>query len=161
MTMKIGVISDTHLNISDDRLERIVESHFSDVDLIFHAGDMVDLDVLDVFRGRRLYAVSGNMDNAGVRELFPDKQVIEVEGRRIGLIHGWGSPLGLEERILREFDDVCCIVYGHTHKASNERRGGILLFNPGSPTDRRFSKYNSLGILEVGEGIVGSIIYLD
>jgi len=161
LTMKIGVISDTHLNTFDDRLEKIVEDHFHDVDLVLHAGDIVDLELLDVFKGGEVYAVSGNMDHASVREIFPEKRIVEVEGRRIGLIHGWGSPHGLEEKILREFEDVECIVYGHTHRAVNEIKDGVLLFNPGSPTDRRFAKHNSVGILDIGKEIVGTIIYLD
>ena len=161
LTMKIGVISDTHLNISDDRLEKIVEDHFHGVELVLHAGDIVDLGVLEVFKDKQVYAVSGNMDPDSVREVFPKKRVVEIEGRRIGLIHGWGSPSGLEEKLLLEFEDVSCIVYGHTHRAMNEVKGGVLLFNPGSPTDRRFARHNSVGILEIGEEIVGTIIYLD
>ena len=161
LTMKIGVISDTHLNISDDRLEKIVEDHFHGVDLVLHAGDIVDLGVLEVFKDKQVYAVSGNMDPDSVREVFPKKRVVEIEGRRIGLIHGWGSPSGLEEKLLLEFEDVKCIVYGHTHRAMNEVRCGVLLFNPGSPTDRRFAKRNSVGILDIGEEIVGTIIDLD
>ena len=159
--MKIGVISDTHLNVSDDRLEKIVEDYFHDVDLILHAGDIVDLDVLDVFKDKKVYAVSGNMDHDSVKEVFPEKRILEIEGRRIGLIHGWGSPFGLEEKVIREFENVECIVYGHTHRAMNEVRDGILLFNPGSPTDRRFAKHNSVGILAVEEEITGRIIYLE
>jgi putative phosphoesterase len=161
LTMKIGVISDTHLNISDDRLEKIVADHFHDVDLVLHAGDIVDMAVLDVFRDKEVYAVSGNMDPDSVREVFPRRRVVEIEGWRIGLIHGWGAPSGLEEKILREFEDVACIVYGHTHRAMNEVKGGVLFFNPGSPTDRRFAKHNSVGILEIGKEIVGTIIDLD
>jgi len=161
LTMKIGVISDTHLNNFDDRLEKIAEDHFHDVGLILHAGDIVDLTVLDVFNGKEIYAVSGNMDPDSVREVFPRKRVVEIEGWRIGLIHGWGSPSGLEEKILLEFEDVACIVYGHTHQTMNEVRDGVLLFNPGSPTDRRFARHNSVGILDIGEGIVGTIITLD
>lgn len=159
--MKIGIISDTHLNIPDDRLEKIVEDYFHDVDLILHAGDIVELDVLDVFKGKKVYAVSGNMDRESVREVFPGKRILEVEGRRIGLIHGWGSPYGLEEKVMWEFEDVECIVYGHTHRAMNEMRNGVLLFNPGSPTDQRFAKHNSVGILDIGKEIVGKIINLD
>ncbi len=159
--MKIGVISDTHLNISDGRLEKIVKDYFHDVDLILHAGDIVELDVLDVFIGKKVYAVSGNMDHDSVREVFPGKQILEIEGQRIGLIHGWGSPFGLEEKVIREFENVECIVYGHTHRAMNEVRNGVLLFNPGSPTDQRFARHNSVGILDVGKEIVGKIIDLE
>ncbi|HOO91319.1 MAG TPA: metallophosphoesterase family protein [Syntrophales bacterium] len=159
--MKIGVISDTHLNIPEKKLEKIVEDHFHDIDVILHAGDIVKREVLDTFRGKELFAVCGNMDTDSVRNIFPEKRVVEIAGRRIGLIHGWGSPPGLEEKILREFDDVECIVYGHTHRAANEMRNGVLVFNPGSPTDKRFAKHNSVGILDIGKRIVGTIIDLD
>jgi Icc-related predicted phosphoesterase len=80
LTMKIGVISDTHLNISDDRLEKIVEDHFHGLDLILHAGDIVDLEVLDVFKDKQVYAVSGNMDPDSVRDVFPPKRIVEIGG---------------------------------------------------------------------------------
>ena len=159
--MKIGVISDTHLNCSDRRLEEIVENHLKDVDVILHAGDLVCLDVLSVFKGKDIYAVSGNMDYPEVREVFPGKRIVELGGHRIGLIHGWGAPQGIERKIRAEFDDdISCLVYGHTHRAANEVMDDVLYFNPGSPTDRRFSPFTSVGILEVGEMIRGRIIKL-
>ncbi len=159
--MKIGVISDTHLAAPDGRLEKIAKDHFQGVELILHAGDIVDIRVLEAFGDTRVCAVCGNMDGASVRDMFPEKRVLEVEGWRIGLIHGWGSPSGLEERIIREFEDVACIVYGHSHRPNNEVRDGVLLFNPGSPTDNRFAQGNSVGILDVGESIVGTVVNLD
>ncbi len=159
--MKIGVISDTHLKYRDKQLERIVEDHFADAEIILHAGDLVCLDVLDVFEGKEVYAVSGNMDSDEVAQFLPRKRIITIKGIRIGLIHGWGNPAGIEERIRGEFDDIECIVYGHTHRAVNERKDGTLFFNPGSPTDRRFSPYNSVGMLHVDEIIQGEIIRLE
>ena len=47
--VKIGVLSDTHISGFDQNLKKIIDEHFSDVDLIFHAGDLVDLCVLDLF----------------------------------------------------------------------------------------------------------------
>ena len=60
--MRIGVISDTHLPGYDKKLKTIVERYFRDVDLILHAGDLVDLGVLEVFGNRPVKAVCGNMD---------------------------------------------------------------------------------------------------
>ena len=45
--MKIGVISDTHIPESADRIPDSVYEHFKDVDLILHAGDLLELKVLD------------------------------------------------------------------------------------------------------------------
>ena len=158
--MKIGVISDTHLKGYDERLKRIFEDHFSDVDLILHAGDLIDISVLDMFEGKEIKAVYGNMDPPEVRKILPDKLVLDVKGYKVGLIHGWGTPFGMERKLRKEFDDIDCLVYGHTHKAVNRVRDNILFFNPGSATERRFSTRNTIGILEINDKITGKIIEL-
>lgn len=160
--MKIGVISDTHLRGPDDRLLAIVRTHFRDAGLILHAGDLVDLAVLEVFGDRDVVAVCGNMDPPRVGEEIPYKRVIEIGRFRIGLIHGWGSPVGLEDRLKLEFENVDCIVYGHSHSPANRVRDGILFFNPGSACDRRHARFTSVGLLEIGrDTIEGRIIDVD
>lgn len=160
--MKIGVISDTHLRGPDDRLLAIVRKHFHDTGLILHAGDLVDLAVLDAFGDRAVLAVCGNMDPPRVGEEIPYKRVIEVGRFRIGLIHGWGSPVDLEDRLRGEFENVDCIVYGHSHYPANRVRNGILFFNPGSACDRRYARSTTVGLLEIGqESIEGKIIAVD
>lgn len=156
--MKIGVISDTHLKNYDERLKTIFEEHFSDVDLILHAGDLVDISVLDAFEGKDVKAVHGNMDPPEVRKLLPHKLVLDLNGYKVGLIHGWGMPIGMEKKLRKEFDDIDCLVYGHTHRAVNEVKDNILFFNPGSAIDRRFSNSNTIGILEINDKIRGKII---
>lgn len=162
--IRIGVISDTHLhNLVEGGsiLERLVERCFRHTDLLLHAGDVVDPDVLAVLGDRPLYLVRGNLDPP-VRGV-PQKRVVEVGGFRIGLIHGWGAPDGLPEKVLGEFrgDKLDCLVFGHSHMPCCERRDGVLLFNPGSPTDRRQAPFHSLGLLEVGKTIEGRIINID
>ena len=160
--MKVGVISDTHLRGPDDRLLDIVRKHFHDVELILHAGDLVDLRVLDAFGDKDVIAVCGNMDSSRVGVEIPPKRVLQIGRFRIGLIHGWGSPLDLEERIRREFDNIDCIVYGHSHYPANHIREGILFFNPGTACDRRHAGSNTIGILDVGKDtITGRIIAID
>jgi len=156
--VKIGVISDTHLAGYDKRLKCILDNQFRDVDLILHAGDLVDIRVLDSFKGKEVRAVYGNMDPNSVREILPDRLVFEIEGRRIGMMHGWGMPFNLEKKLLKEIGPVDCLVYGHSHKPANRMRNGILFFNPGSAIDRRFSTHNTVGILEIGDRIKGEII---
>jgi putative phosphoesterase len=155
--MKIGVISDTHLLEPSEKLERIVRDHFSDVDMILHAGDFIHQSIVGFLQQGNLVAVCGNMDAGDVRSSLPEKRIIDVSGFRIGLIHGWGTPIGLEKRIRAEFPSLDCLVYGHTHYPANHRKGGILFFNPGSPT-RSLTGRNTIGILSVGEGINGEII---
>ena len=156
--VKIGVISDTHISGYDARLARIAAQHFKDADLILHAGDLVDLRVLDIFAGIEVKAVSGNMDNITVKNKLPEQLIFEIKGFKIGLIHGWGSPLGIEGKLLAKLGDVNCVVYGHTHKPANYKENGILFFNPGSAVDKRFADTRTIGILEIDKEIKGRII---
>jgi len=160
---RIGVISDTHMKRPDRYLEKVAKKHLKDVDMVIHAGDMVCLDVLDIFHemGKNIIAVCGNMDMADVREYYPAKRQITIEGITIGITHGWGSPDGIRQRIRPSFDKVDAIVYGHTHQAFSGVESGILFFNPGSPTESRFTTSNSVGIIEVHDNnIKGEIITL-
>ncbi len=156
--IKVGVISDTHLEDYDDKMRRKVAEHFGDADIILHAGDMVDLRVLKIFGGKEIKAVCGNMDNYSVREKFLDHLLFEIKGFKFLLIHGWGSPWDIEERISAGFKDVNCIVYGHTHKPANHKKGNVLFFNPGSAVDRYFTSSKTMGILEIDKDIEGRII---
>ncbi|MBP7342637.1 MAG: metallophosphoesterase family protein [Smithellaceae bacterium] len=159
-TVRIGVVSDTHVSGFDQTLKNNIDEHFSDVDLVFHAGDLVDLCVLDLFGDKDVRAVCGNMDNRRAQEELPEQRVMEIGGFRIGLIHGWGSPEGLERKLADKLGKVDCIVFGHTHYPMNKRVNGIYFFNPGSAMDKRLARSRSLGILEIGEDITGRIILL-
>lgn len=163
--MRIGVLSDTHftsLARGLDFLEALDRQHFRDTDMILHAGDLIDPDILTVFTGRLVYAVRGNLDPPHPH--LPQRQVVTAGLTRIGLIHGWGAPSGIEERIAREFqeENLDSLVYGHTHHPACHRRGRTLFFNPGSATDRRDAKFHSIGLLEInGSKINGTILNVD
>jgi len=152
------VISDTHLPGYHEKLKKIADRYFSDVDLILHAGDLVDMTVLDVFGDRPVKAVCGNMDPFSVRQRLPDRLVLEILGFRLGMMHGWGHNENLEEKIYQLLGPVDCVIYGHTHYPANRMRQGVLFFNPGSALDKRYAPENTVGILEIGESITGEII---
>ena len=158
MTTRIGVISDTHLVEITDRFKGIVETLLAGVDMILHAGDMVSPSVLDFLQGCECHAVQGNMDFKELKAVLPRSKVIRVGGRRVGLIHGWGSPEGLEDRILEELPDADVIVYGHSHVPASHFRRGVFFFNPGTACGYSFEGSNTIGILELGEEILGKII---
>ena len=155
--MRIGVISDTHLRGYDTWLQGIIDTHFNTVDLVLHAGDIVDLSVLSMFSDRDLKVVCGNMD-IGLSTCLPTKLEFTLEGIRFGLIHGWGNPGGLRDKLRREFAEIDCIVYGHTHQAYNAVKEGILYFNPGSTSGNYGLSQKTIGILEINNGISGKII---
>jgi len=156
--VKIGVISDTHLNGLSSGLKKIIEQHFGDTDMILHAGDIVEIDVLKAFSGRNLKAVCGNMDSSEIKRTLPPKRVIKVDRFRIGLIHGHGGYGGIEKKIREEFEDVDCIVFGHTHAPENRIIDGVLFFNPGALVKKYQGGEGSLGILELNDTIRGRII---
>jgi putative phosphoesterase len=151
--MKIGVISDTHATSFDQLPDQILRT-LAEVDLIIHAGDFVARDVLDgLKRLGEVKAVAGNMDSKELKQILPEKEILIIEGKRVGIIHGWGSPYGIDDRVGGMFDDVDIIVYGHSHYSQNEMKKGILFFNPGQAK-------NSFGILTIGQEVSGEIINL-
>lgn len=156
--MRIGVISDTHLTKVHDNFKEIFNKYLKDCDMIIHAGDFVEVELVKFLTEYNFCGVAGNMDVPEIANLLPARRVVEVMGFRIGLIHGWGAPWGIEDKLIREFKDVHCIVYGHTHQPRNGEKNGILMFNPGTPTDRRFTDVLTLGILNVEDKIKGEII---
>ncbi|MCL6500352.1 MAG: metallophosphoesterase [Firmicutes bacterium] len=160
---RVVAISDTHIPKVGEELPPALLEALRGADLILHAGDLVDISVLEKLQELGpVVAVAGNMDYPSVRSVLPETRVVEVEGKRIGITHGGGPPLGIERRVLSRFRGVDVVVYGHTHSAHLEERKGVMLVNPGTPNDRRFSRRLSYAVLEVDEGRVRpEIVWLD
>ena len=158
--MRIGVISDTHMPANCDSIYEKISKYFTGVDMILHAGDLTELSVLEELKKFTLHieAVRGNMDCSQAQKKLPQKKIIQAEKYKIGLTHGSGSARDLAKRIILEFKDVDVIVFGHSHQAINEKKNGVLLFNPGSPTDTVFAEKRTIGILEINDKIKGEII---
>ena len=151
--MKIAVLADTHVHMLEHLPKKIIDA-ISTVDLIIHAGDFTDVQVLkELKRLRRVKAVQGNMDSMELKTVLPVKEIVEIENKRIGITHGSGSPWGIEERVRKMFesDRIDIIVYGHSHQSQNKVINDILLFNPGKATD-------SFGILTIDGEAKGEII---
>jgi putative phosphoesterase len=159
--MKIGVLSDTHIHRVSRDFKDLLERQFSEVDVLFHLGDYTSPGVVDFLSSRNFHGVYGNMDPVDIRAVLPEKKIVQIGNFRFGLIHGWGSPLGLEERVLSQFTEVDVIVYGHSHRAVNEIARGVLLFNPGTASGYTSSGVHSIGILECGDTVKGEIVELE
>lgn len=151
--MRIAVLSDTHLRAGKP-LPRFVWEQLTQIDMILHAGDLTNMGLLEELSCiAPVRAVRGNCDGWDVS--LPDRDVIECEAFRIGLIHGdSGKGKSTAERAYSAFKDtfVDVIVFGHSHTPFMEWRDGILLFNPGSPTDKRRESQYSFGLLEIQQG---------
>ena len=151
--MRIAVLADTHVNMLEDLSKKTIDA-LSTVDLIIHAGDFTDVQLLKELKGlRTVKAVQGNMDSRELKVMLPAKEIVEIENKRIGITHGSGGPGGIEERVRKVFesDRIDIIVYGHSHQSQNKVLEDVLLFNPGKATD-------SFGILTIDGGVKGEII---
>jgi hypothetical protein len=132
-TIKIGILSDTHLSRPSALFTAQVERCFADVSLIFHAGDLTNAEILGAFPDKEVYAVHGNMCDPAARQRLPAVRTITIKNFTIILTHGYGYGYhDLEGRLFNEFAEADCIVYGHTHVAACHRLGPILFINPGS-----------------------------
>jgi len=161
--MLIGVISDTHIPDRGKRIPLEVIRGFQQVELIIHAGDICGNFVLDELKAiAPVKAVVGNTDGQELKKWLPYKNIIDIKGFKIGIIHGdGGKRSNTRQRVVDAFknDQVNCIVFGHTHQAYNKVNKNILLFNPGSPTDKRKNIYYSYGLLNIKNIIESKIIY--
>lgn len=157
--MNVGVLSDTHIPSTVRALPPVIYDIFKDVDLIIHAGDIVELSVLDELRTiAPVEAVAGNMDDSEVQLRLPVKKVITLGRFRTGIIHGKYKIDIQKEMIRKEFTGVDLIVYGHSHTPYWGKLEGVYFLNPGSPTDKRYAPYNSVALLHAGEDLSAEII---
>lgn len=154
--MIIAAISDTHLRRSEGPLERLLTGQLADADVIIHAGDHAEpavVDYLEFVDQRDYYGVAGNMDEGSLGGRLPPTRVVELGGVTFGIVHGWGSGVGLEDRVASAFSKVPdVIVFGHSHRALVERRGGLLLVNPGSAFWPRDGQAGTFALITVEGG---------
>lgn len=152
--MLIGVLSDTHLPRRGRELPIVLLKTLEKADLIIHAGDFTTLAVLQRLKGLApVKAVYGNADADEVLKVLNKSEQFCLEGLSIGLIHGFGTRRTTKTRAAEAFPLAQCIVYGHSHIPNIELSGNRLLFNPGSPIDKRSVPYPTYGLLSVNSGM--------
>ncbi|QTC43146.1 metallophosphoesterase family protein [Bacillus sp. V3] len=153
--MKITVLSDTHLpkgrrKLPDNLIKDIQESEF-----IIHAGDFQSAESYkEIARFGELVGVYGNVDDREIRNILPKRRVCLINGVKIGIVHGDGKGKTTEMRARESFDneEVDMIIFGHSHIPYLRYHDGVLLFNPGSPTDKRKMPMFSHGLMEIEHG---------
>jgi putative phosphoesterase len=156
--VRIAVVSDTHLPRFGRTLPRALTGAIraADVDLILHLGDFTSVLAADLLGELAPFdGVAGNNDGPELVERFGRRKVVTLEGVRIGLTHGdLGVGASTAERAWRAFADdaVDAVLFGHSHIPLLQRRGGTLLLNPGSPTDKRRQRRFSYAIAEIDDG---------
>lgn len=133
----VGLISDTHVPSRARCIPKTVFQTFQDVDYIIHAGDLVELAVLDELEQLApVLAVHGNMDGPSVSGALPKLNSLNLFGWKIGVMHDPSTALGMGKmRELVKQNGFNVFVYGHTHNFSIKWEGKTLYINPGSPTN--------------------------
>ncbi|MGZ6824669.1 MAG: metallophosphoesterase family protein [Blastococcus sp.] len=140
MPLSLVLTSDTHVPQRSRDVPHSLWSAIEDADVVVHAGDWVDVALLDEFeaRSRRLIGVYGNNDHGPLRERLPEVARVEIEGVHIAVVHETGDRSGREARCAARFPGFDVLVFGHSHIPwDTTAPGGLRLLNPGSPTDRR------------------------
>jgi len=158
--VKVGIISDTHLNYVTDGFKKIIEEAFAHMDTIIHAGDITGLPVLEFLSRWDLKAVRGNMDGPELYPILPEKRIEDIGGKQIGIIHGKGPPYGLEELVYNEFDNVDIIVFGHSHMPFYTKKGNTILFNPGS-FRKPHTPPGTMGVMEIEKDVTFKYIEIN
>ena len=151
--MLIGIISDTHIPGKARELPAELLRDMEKVDYILHAGDWNTLDVYEqLSQLAPVDGVTGNTDGYEISSRFGYQKVLEFESKKIGIVHGHGM-LRTEDNAHGAFkdEDVDCIIFGHSHIPLIRNVEGILLLNPGSPTDKRRQPLYSYAILDINE----------
>jgi putative phosphoesterase len=146
--MRLLLIADTHVPARARDLPPQLWSAVDLADVVVHAGDWVDVALLDALeaalqpRGAQLIGVYGNNDGPALRARLPEIARAEVAGVRLEVVHETGPSTGRGARCAERFPDCDVLVFGHSHIPwDSVAVNGLRLLNPGSPTDRRRQPY--------------------
>jgi uncharacterized protein len=160
--VSLVVTADTHVPKRARDVPHSLWAAIGSADLVVHAGDWVDVALLDEFerRSRRLLAVHGNNDHGPLRERLPEVARAEIEGLRIAVVHETGDRTGRERRCAARFPDTDLLVFGHSHIPwDTTAPGGLRLLNPGSPTDRRRQPHGTFVTATVDAGALRDVVF--
>ena len=153
----IAIVSDTHLPRGSRRIPDECRERLLAAELIVHAGDLSSVAVLRELQDLGpVAAVRGNVDDAEVQALLPERLELTVGGARLGVIHDAGPRPGRLARLRAAFPDASAVIFGHSHIPLREREdaSGFQIFNPGSPTDKRRQPHYTMGWAYVQDGEV-------
>lgn len=154
--MRVAVLADTHLRSSNlARLPVEAVRAAEEADLLLHAGDVVSPDALEVLgQLGPVHAVLGNNDRE-LTGVLPESLVLDLAGVTVAVVHDTGRREGRAARLHRRFPSAGVVVFGHSHVPVDEvGLSGQVLFNPGSPTQRRAQPRCSFGLLDLEDGRV-------
>jgi uncharacterized protein len=139
--VRLVLVADTHVPKRARDLPAQVWSAIESADVVVHAGDWVDVALLDELeqRAQRLVGVFGNNDGPDLRARLPETARVDLDGLRVTVVHETGGRTNRERRMDALYAaDTDLLVFGHSHIPwDTQTAAGMRLLNPGSPTDRR------------------------
>jgi putative phosphoesterase len=153
--VRLVIIADTHVPKRARVLPAALWAAVDHADVVLHAGDWVDVSLLDAMEARagRLIGVYGNNDGSDLRARLPEIAETDLGGLRVAIVHETGPATGRELRCSARFPDRDLLVFGHSHIPWDTRApNGLRLLNPGSPTDRRRQPYATFLTASVAAG---------
>jgi uncharacterized protein len=157
----IAVIADTHVKRLDD-LPSPVMDYLNRVDLVIHLGDFTSPQLLDELKKLgNFFGIWGNHDRLPeMRRRLKRMEVLEIDGKRVGLFHGFFYPVGAQRRMIAWFKKyrIDILLYGHSHTVTNKIIDGVFLFNPGSVTGKFPATQGSFGLLTLNGSVSSEII---
>ena len=150
-SVRIAVISDTH-----GMLRREAVAQMRDCTHILHAGDIVresDLDELRLYGN--IFAVRGNNDlwQTGLMDLAGVLR-FRIAGVSFLMTHD-------RYDVPRDLNGVQAVIYGHSHRYSEEWIDGRLWLNPGSCGRARFGGDVTMAKLTVRDGRILAVQHID
>jgi putative phosphoesterase len=160
MATRLLLLADTHVPKRARDLPGEVWQAVFDADLVVHAGDWVDVRLLDELeqRASRLVACYGNNDHGALRRRLPEVARVDLDGLALGVVHETGQAKGREERMSAAYADLDVLVFGHSHIPWDTTTAtGLRLLNPGSPTDRRRQPHCTYMTAVVDGGELGDV----
>lgn len=148
------ILADTHIPRRARTLPEGLVPYLERADLILHAGDLIVPSVLEGLFAYNapVHAVKGNVDM--LESDLPETLQLEFDGAKIAMIHDSGRKEGRRKRLGKRFPEARVIVFGHSHIPFLEDENGLLLLNPGSPTDKRRQPEHTFALLRSEEGDV-------
>jgi len=148
------VLADTHAPRRWRACPPRVAAELRGADLILHAGDVCTASVLaELAQYAPVVAVVGNNDGPDVADWGATETAeFDLDGLRVAMLHDGGPAAGRLARMRRSFPGADLVVFGHSHIPLDESSGGLRIFNPGSPTDRRRQPHGTLGVLRIVSG---------
>ena len=140
---RIGLVADTH-----GYLDESIFAHFNHCDEIWHAGDFGS-NVIEPLRGfKPLKGVYGNIDDASIRNEFPEQLVFQCESVKVMMRHIGGYPPKYNPETRKELavHQPQLFISGHSHilKVMYDEKIGCLHMNPGAAGKQGWHKVRTL-----------------